>query len=207
MSAWLIYMADQGMCDLDSATVQKLVDAYMQSVIDYGVACCHHTCKNLAFNAQLIQMSSLTPAQKQKFAKPNDIIMAVTSENVEDVCKCVVWEGKELVAVSGHSIIISHNQNARYLAYYFTSSHFQSQKEKCCFGTKVIEIKLEHFSKILVPIPNIEEQNRIVEILDKFYTITNSLTEGIPAEIEARQKQYEYYRDKLLAFKELVIDK
>ncbi len=68
-TAWMIYMAQQGVWDGDSKTVQKLVDAYMQSVIDYGVACCHHTCKNLAWNAEIIQLSSLTPAQKQKFAE------------------------------------------------------------------------------------------------------------------------------------------
>ena len=67
--AWLIYMNNQGLWKGDASKVQKLVDSYMQSVIDYGVACCHHTCKNLAFNMELIQMSSLTPAQKQKFAE------------------------------------------------------------------------------------------------------------------------------------------
>ena len=67
--AWMIYMSQQGIWDGDASTVQKLVDAYMQSVIDYGVACCHHTCKNLAWNAEIIQLSSLTPAQKQKFAE------------------------------------------------------------------------------------------------------------------------------------------
>ena len=142
-------------------------------------------------------------AKKQKFANNNDIVMAVTSENVEDVCKCVVWEGKEPVAVSGHSVIIRHNQNARFLAYYFTTSHFQRQKERYCIGTKVIEMKPDNLAKILVPIPSIEEQNRIVSILDKFYSITNDISEGLPAEIELRQKQYEYYRDKLLTFKEI----
>ena len=67
--AWMIYMAQQGLWDGDASAVQKLVDAYMQSVIDYGVACCHHTCKNLAWNSEIIQLSSLTPAQKQKFAE------------------------------------------------------------------------------------------------------------------------------------------
>ena len=142
-------------------------------------------------------------AKKQKFANNNDIVMAVTSENVEDVCKCVVWEGKEPVAVSGHSVIIRHNQNARFLAYYFTTSHFQRQKERYCIGTKVIEMKPDNLAKILVPIPSIEEQNRIVSILDKFYSITNDISEGLPAEIELRQKQYEYYRDELLTFKEI----
>lgn len=56
---------------------------------------------------------------------------------------------------------------------------------------------------IEIPLPSLEEQQRIVEILDKFDTLTTDISAGLPAEIEARQKQYEYYRDKLLTFKEL----
>ena len=67
--AWMIYLADQGTWHTDMKTYKELVDKYIDNVNKYGVACCHHTCKNLAFNAQLIQMSSLTPAQKQKFAE------------------------------------------------------------------------------------------------------------------------------------------
>ena len=66
---WMVYLADQGTWDGDASTVQKLIDEYMRQAIEYGVACCHHTCKNLAFNAKIIQMSSLTPAQKAKFAE------------------------------------------------------------------------------------------------------------------------------------------
>jgi type I restriction enzyme S subunit len=55
-------------------------------------------------------------------------------------------------------------------------------------------------AKIVIPIPAPEEQARIVAILDKFDALTNSLTEGLPREIELRQKQYEYYRDLLLSF-------
>lgn len=54
-----------------------------------------------------------------------------------------------------------------------------------------------------VPIPPLSVQHRIVAILDRFDTLCNDLTSGLPAEIAARQKQYEYYRDKLLTFKEL----
>ena len=54
-----------------------------------------------------------------------------------------------------------------------------------------------------IPLPTLEEQGRIVSILDRFDALCNDITVGLPAEIEARQKQYEYYRDKLLTFKKL----
>ena len=59
-------------------------------------------------------------------------------------------------------------------------------------------------SEMPIVLPPIEEQERIVAILDRFDALCNDLTSGLPAEIEARKKQYEYYRDKLLTFKEAV---
>ena len=53
----------------------------------------------------------------------------------------------------------------------------------------------------VIPVPSLDEQQRIVSILDRFDRITNDLTTGLPAEIEKRRQQYEYYRDKLLTFK------
>ena len=64
-------------------------------------------------------------------------------------------------------------------------------------------LTMENIRKFLVPIPPLEEQERVVAILDRFDALCNDLTSGLPAEIEARQKQYEYYRDKLLSFKEV----
>ena len=61
---------------------------------------------------------------------------------------------------------------------------------------------ISKYSLFKIPLPPLEVQGKIVEILDQFHTLTTSLTEGIPAEIEARRKQYQYYRDKLLSFKE-----
>ncbi len=54
-------------------------------------------------------------------------------------------------------------------------------------------------------VPPLEEQQRIVSILDRFDKLTNDLSSGLPAEIEARRKQYEYYRDRLLSFDELAV--
>jgi type I restriction enzyme, S subunit len=53
----------------------------------------------------------------------------------------------------------------------------------------------------MLPIPSIQEQEHIVSILDRFDSLCNDISSGLPAEIEARQKQYEYYRDKLLDFR------
>ena len=140
--------------------------------------------------------------EKSKKATTNDIVMAVTSENVDDVCKCTAWLGDEDIAVSGHTAIIRHNQNAKYLSYYFHSKVFYKQKAKLAHGTKVIEVTPSKLNDVVINLPCIEEQNRIVNILDRFDKLCNDISEGIPAEIEARQKQYEYYRDKLLSFKE-----
>lgn len=58
-------------------------------------------------------------------------------------------------------------------------------------------------NKIKIPLPSLEEQQRIVDILDRFDTLYNDISKGLPGEIEARQKQYKYYRDKLLTFKNI----
>ena len=67
-------------------------------------------------------------------------------------------------------------------------------------------ITMTNIRKFKIPILNIAEQKRIINILDKFEQLSNDITQGLPAEIEARRKQYEYYRDKLLNFKELKIE-
>ena len=68
-------------------------------------------------------------------------------------------------------------------------------------GAGVPHISGEALAKMMVPVPQIEEQKRMVSILERFDTLCNDISKGLPAEIDARQKQYEYYRDKLLTFK------
>ena len=141
--------------------------------------------------------------QQSKKAVKNDIIMAVTSENVEDVCSCTAWLGEEEIAVSGHTAIIHHDQNASYLSYYFHTDSFFQQKKRLAHGTKVIEVTPAKLSDILIPLPSLGKQQQIVDKLDRFDKLCNDISEGLPAEIEARQKQYEYYRDRMLSFPEL----
>ena len=63
-------------------------------------------------------------------------------------------------------------------------------------------IKGSTLHKMTIPVPSIDEQRKAVEILDRFDTLCHSITSGLPAEIEYREKQYSYYRDKLLTFEE-----
>lgn len=70
-------------------------------------------------------------------------------------------------------------------------------------GGTVKSVPMAEMKKLKIPVPPLEEQKRIVAILDRFDKLCNDISEGLPAEIEARQKQYEYYRDKLLTFKKL----
>lgn len=171
-----------------------------------GYPCIHYGQIYKYFNLSVNKNMSFISRElylKLKKAKYNDIIMTITSENIEDVCKAIVWQGTEDVAVGGHTAIFRHNQNAKFLVYYFCSNEFNQNKRKIVSGTKVIEVSPKKLETIKIPLPSLEEQKRIVKILDKFDTLCNDLTTGLPAEIEARKKQYEYYRDKLLTFKNI----
>lgn len=148
-----------------------------------------------------VSFTSQSVFDKLKKAQPNDIIMATTSENVEDVGKSVVWEGDEEIGISGDAYILHTSQDARFINYYLKSIHFQTQKEKKVTGTKVIRINSNDMQNFTIIIPSIENQSRIVSILDRFDNLVNSISNGLPKEIALRQKQYEYFRDKLLKFK------
>ena len=76
-------------------------------------------------------------------------------------------------------------------------------RQKASFGGAVQNLNADIVKSLELPIVALAEQERIVAILDRFDALCNDLTSGLPAEIEARQKQYEYYRDRLLTFKEL----
>ncbi|HEE0960869.1 TPA: restriction endonuclease subunit S [Klebsiella pneumoniae] len=143
-------------------------------------------------------------ANKLRKAQKNDLLLATTSENDEDVVKPLAWLGDN-VAISGDMMLFRHEQNVKYLAYFFQSEIFQTQKMKYITGAKVRRVSSDDLSKIKIPIPSSNNpeksltiQSEIVRILDKFTALTAELT----AELTMRKKQYNYYRDKLLSFEE-----
>ena len=91
-------------------------------------------------------------------------------------------------------LVLNDSMNARFLTYYFRTLMFAGH------GTIVKSITNKHLMETKIPVPPMEIQQRIVDILDRFDALTTSLSEGLPAELAARRSQYEYYRDQLLSF-------
>ena len=109
-------------------------------------------------------------------------------------------EGKYALHQRAYRIhIISDRVIPKYYFYYMKTT-FYDYIMKNAVNSSVTSIRRKMLDEYTVPVPPIEEQQRIVDILDRFDTLCNDISEGIPAEIEARIKQYNYYRDKILSF-------
>lgn len=142
-----------------------------------------------------------------RFAEPNDVILTDVGETVEEVGKAMAWLGETRVAIHDHCYAFRHQMNPKFVAYYMQTSDFIAKKYKHVAQTKINTLLIKSFAKETMPVPypndpekSLEEQARIVAILDKFDTLRTSLAEGLPGEIELREKQYAYYRDLLLSF-------
>lgn len=129
-------------------------------------------------------------------ASTGDLIMTDTSENVEDICKTVAYLGKDDIAVSNHTFVIKHKQNPKFLSFSTQTKGFLNQKRQFVVGAKVSCIKQTLLEQIKIYLPSLQEQHRIVAILDTFETSIANLE----AQLKEREKQYEYYRNKLLTF-------
>ncbi|GAA0797659.1 hypothetical protein GCM10008910_20700 [Faecalicatena orotica] len=103
--------------------------------------------------------------------------------------------------VNNHAHVLKFDEYAtrRYVEIYLNSIDLSYY----ITGAAQPKLNQKNLNMIEIPLPSLEEQKRIVEILDRFDTLCTDISEGLPAEINARQKQYEYYRDKLLTFKEI----
>ncbi|MDR2173876.1 MAG: restriction endonuclease subunit S [Burkholderiales bacterium] len=137
-----------------------------------------------------------------RYAQPNDVVIAAVGEMVEDVGKAVAWLGNENVAIHDDCFLFRHSMNPKFVSYFFQTEAFHAQKNKYVARAKVKRLPGESLAKIVIPVPPLEEQARIVAILDKFDALVNDLSSGLPAEIKARRQQYEHYRDRLLTFRE-----
>ncbi|MBU0501174.1 MAG: restriction endonuclease subunit S [Gammaproteobacteria bacterium] len=131
-------------------------------------------------------------AAKLRKACPGDLVIATTSEDDEAVAKAVAWVGNAEVAVSGDAYVYRHSLEPKYVAYFFQSEQLQDQKTRHITGTKVRRVSGDSLAKIRIPVPPVEVQREIVKVLDTFTKLE--------AELEARRRQYQYYRDALLNY-------
>lgn len=139
-------------------------------------------------------------APNLRFAQPGDVVIAEVGETVEEVGKAVAWVGDEEIAIHDGCFGFRHSINPVYVSYCLQTAAFHSQKRKFVARAKVKRLSLPGLAKIAIPVPSIEDQERIVAILDPFNALVNDMSVGLPAELAARRMQYEYYRDRLLSF-------
>ncbi|WP_370553372.1 restriction endonuclease subunit S [Edwardsiella tarda] len=151
--------------------------------------------------------------ERQHEVRYGDILFTGSSEIAEEagISCAVTSQFDEPVYLNSFSFGVRFNNKIKltpeFLKYLFRTNKMRKEISKTASGVTRFNISKARFKKILIPIlcPNNPEkslaiQSEIVRILDKFDTLTNSITEGLPREIELRQKQYEYYRDLLFSF-------
>jgi len=174
-------------------------------MISEGVPCIHYgemyTHYGIwADKAKSCVTSELVKKNKLRTAEKGNVVMVAAGETIEDIGMGTAWLSDEGVVIHDACFTYRSGLNPKYVAYFTRTKFFQSQVRKSVSSGKISAINAKGLSKVTIPIPSIAEQARIVGILDKFDTLTHSISEGLPREIELRQKQYEYYRGLLLNF-------
>lgn len=129
-----------------------------------------------------------------------DVIFAKTAS----VGKCALIKGLTSKATINPQLVVLKRIkcNSVYLSYLMNTAYFQSEVRKITGIGSVPNVPQSALVRIPIPIPPLELQEKIVSVLDRFETLVNDLSEGLPAEIAAVKEQYEYYRNRLLTFKE-----
>ncbi|WRC45372.1 restriction endonuclease subunit S [Helicobacter pylori] len=166
------------------------------------------------FNNPQLDLNALESVQigdkeKQNTIQLGDVLFTGSSENLEDCAmSCVVTQKieKDIYLNSfcfGFRFFDKNLFNPSFLKHFLRDYNFRKNISKVANGVTRFNVSKQLLSKITIPIPPLEIQQEIVKILDQFSLLTTDLLAGIPAEIKARKKQYEYYREKLLTFKPL----
>ena len=137
---------------------------------------------------------------KYKFPKKGDILISCSGT----IGKIVVYNGEPAYFQDSNIVWLEHDESIvlnKYLKYCYLKNPWNVST-----GGTIARLYNDNILKTKIPVPSLEMQERIANTLDRFEKLCNDISEGLPAEIEARKKQYEYYRDKLLTFKELKVN-
>lgn len=151
--------------------------------------------KTISFVSQ-----ELVDYKKLRMAENGDVVIVAAGETIEDIGKGTAWLGNKGAVIHDACFGFRSSLNPKYVAYFTRTRQFHDQIRKHIRTGKISAINSKGLSKAIIPVPSPEEQERIVSILDRYDTLTKSISTVLPEEIELREKQYEYYRDKLLTF-------
>ena len=176
-----------------------------EQVTEAGIPCVRYgeiyTTYNIWFD-ECISHTKIENVANPKYFEYGDILFAITGESVEDIAKSTAYMGNDKCLAGGDIVVLKHKQNPKYLSYVLSTRNAKQQKSKGKIKSKVVHSSVPAIEEIEIPLPDLDVQNRLVNVLDNFDAVCIDLNIGLPAEIEARQKQYEYYRDLLLTFVE-----
>lgn len=173
-------------------------------IVEEGIPCIHYGDIYTYYGLTATKAKTyLKPekAEKMKFASKNDVVIVGAGENNMDIGVGVAWLSDEKVAIHDACYIFKSKMNPRFVSHYLRGSNYHLQIKKYVCEGKICSISSKSIGRSLIPVPSLQEQERIATILDRFESLNTSLQSGLPAEIAARRQQYEYYRDKLLTFK------
>lgn len=137
---------------------------------------------------------------KYSYPKKGDILISCSGT----IGRTVVFDGEPAYFQDSNIVWIEHDSTKVINEYLFYC--YKTNPWSISTGGTIDRLYNENVLKAEISVPHIEEQKKIVNKLNKLYKLCNDISEGLPAEIKARQKQYEYYRDKLLTFKELKVN-
>lgn len=135
-------------------------------------------------------------SSKLRFAKNGDVVIVAAGENDLDIGVGVAWLGKEPVVVHDACFIYEHKMNPKYLSHFMRSRNYHQQIRMGVVDGKICSISAKELGRALIAVPSLQEQQRIVSILDTF----EASIQNLEAQLKQREKQYEYYRNKLLTF-------
>ena len=177
-----------------------------EQVTTEGIPCVRYGEIYTSYNVLFSECKSHTDLaliNNPKYFEYGDVLFAITGESIEDISKSIAYMGKEKCLAGGDIVVMKHNQDPRYVAYALSTKDAIKQKGMGKVKSKVVHSSVPSLKNIEIPLPSMEVQKQLADRLDSYRLLCNDITSGLPAEIEARKKQYEYYRDKLLTFKEL----
>ncbi len=148
------------------------------------------------------------PSERQRALQRGDVLFTGSSETVEEVGMSSVITADVPEPVYLNSFCIGYRLNETglldpdFAKHLFRSAGMRGQLIRTASGVTRFNVSKQRLAKVRIPVPEVGEQRRIAGVLDKLDALVNDLSVGLPAELAARRKQYEYYRDQLLTFKE-----